>query len=115
MACSKRGSLHQTICLIESLINRNYDQTRWNEQKQNNIGNDLRKRGAVREKRSPSNQSIRTLLASIPQYLGFLYIDSSTTPNTVKITDAGRYLYNFHKDSIENIGTLGKVKKWRFN
>ncbi|KXI51974.1 MULTISPECIES: AlwI family type II restriction endonuclease [Bacillus cereus group] len=107
----KRGSLHQTICLIESLINRNYDQTRWNEQKQNNIGNDLRKRGAVREKRSPSNQSIRTLLASIPQYLGFLYIDSNTTPNTVKITDAGRYLYNFHKDSIENIGTLGEGKK----
>lgn len=104
----KRGSLHQTICLIESLINRNYDQTRWNEQKQNNIGNDLRKRGAVREKRSPSNQSIRTLLASVPQYFGLLYIDSSTTPNTVKLTEAGKKLHNYHKNSIKNIGTLGE-------
>src|SRR5699024_11998788 len=39
----KRGSLHQTICLIESLINRNYNETRWNKQKQKNIDNDQRK------------------------------------------------------------------------
>ncbi|OIJ09418.1 AlwI family restriction endonuclease [Anaerobacillus arseniciselenatis] len=107
----KRGSLHQTICLIESLINRNYDQTRWNEQKQNNLGNDLRKRGAVRAKRSPSNQSIRTLLASVPQYFGLLYIDSSTTPNTVKLTDSGKKLYDYHKNNIKNIGTLGDGQK----
>jgi len=107
----KRGSLHQTICLIESLINRNYNETRWNEQKQNNIGNDLRKRGAVRLKRSPSNQSIRTLLASMPQYFGFLYIDSSTTPNTVKLTDVGKKLYNFHKNNLKNISSLGEGKR----
>lgn len=107
----KRGSLHQTICLIESLINRNYDQTRWNEQKQNNMGNDLRKRGAVKERRSPSNQSIRTLLASVPQYFGLLYIDTRTTPSTVKLTEAGKKLYNYHKQSISNIGTLGEGKR----
>lgn len=106
----KRGSLHQTICLIESLITRNYDQTRWNPQKQNNIGNDLRKRGAVRLRRSPSNQSIRTLLASVPQYFGFLYIDNSTTPNTVKLTEAGKELYNFHKNDLKDIGTLREGK-----
>lgn len=104
----KRGSLHQTICLIESLINRKYDNTSWNDQKQNNLGNDLRKRGAVRIKRSPSNQSIRTLVASVPQYFGLLYIDSSTTPNTIKLTEAGERLYNYHKSSIKNIGTLGE-------
>jgi hypothetical protein len=107
----KRGSLHQTICLIESLLVRKYDQTNWNGHKQNNIGNDLRKRGAVREKRSPSNQSIRTLLASVPQYFGFLYIDSSTTPNTVKLTDAGKKLYDYHKINIKNIGTLNEGKE----
>lgn len=107
----KRGSLHQTVCLIESIISRGYDNTRWNESKQNNLGNDLRKRGAVRLKRSPSNQSIRTLLASIPQYFGFLYIDSSTTPNTVKLTEAGRRLYSFHKDDIKDIGSLSNGKK----
>lgn len=107
----KRGSLHQTICLIESIINRNYDQTRWNEQKQNNIGNDLRKRGAVRRRVTPSNQSIRTLVASVPQYFGFLYIDDSTTPNTIKLTESGRKLYNYHKTEIKNIGTLSQGKQ----
>lgn len=107
----KRGSLHQTVCLIESILKRNYDRTRWNEQKQNNIGNDLRKRGAVRVKRSPSNQSIRTLVASVPQYFGLLYIDNSTTPNTIKLTEAGKKLYTFHKDSIKNIGTLGEGQR----
>jgi AlwI restriction endonuclease len=107
----KRGSLHQTICLIESIINRNYDQTRWNEQKQNNIGNDLRKRGAVRRRVTPSNQSIRTLLASVPQYFGFLYIDDTTTPNTIKLTEAGRKLYKYHNGDIKNIGTLSEGKQ----
>ena len=83
MACSKRGSLHQTICLIESLINRNYDQTRWNEQKQNNIGNDLRKRGAVRKK-DPFKSIYSYFTCFNSTVFRVLYIDSSTTPNTVK-------------------------------
>jgi hypothetical protein len=104
----KRGSLHQMICLVESIINRNYDETRWNEQKQNNVGNDLRKRGAVRKKVTPSNQSIRTLLASVPQYFGFIYIDDSTTPNTIKLTEAGKNFYEHHKNQLKNIGTLSE-------
>ena len=31
----KRSNLHQTICLIDGLIERKYDGTSWNAQKQN--------------------------------------------------------------------------------
>ena len=36
----KRVSLHQTICLIDGIIERKYDGTVWNPQKQNNLGVD---------------------------------------------------------------------------
>ena len=34
----KRVSLHQTICLIDGIVERNYNKTSWNPQKQNNLG-----------------------------------------------------------------------------
>ena len=39
----KRVSLHQTICLIDGIIERKYDGTVWNPQKQNNLGVNLKK------------------------------------------------------------------------
>lgn len=108
---AKRGNLHQTICLIESIINRTYDNSSWKATKQNNVGNDLRKRGATRSGRTVSNQSIRTLVASMPQYFGFLFIDPYTTPNTIKLTKVGHQLYNAHKDQLENGNKLSDLKK----
>ncbi|WP_188347453.1 AlwI family type II restriction endonuclease [Sphingobacterium cavernae] len=34
-----------------------------------------------------------TFLSSIPQYFGFLYIDYTTTPNTIRVTKAGYCLF----------------------
>ena len=106
----KRGSLHQTVYLLQSIVNRRYDNTTWNQQKQNNIGNDLRKMGATRYGRTISNQSVRTLAASIPQYLGFLYIDTNTTPNTIKITEAGYQLLDVHSGDIRETRTLSDAR-----
>ncbi len=41
----KRVNLHQTICLIDGIIERKYDGTSWNPQKQNNLGVNLKKVG----------------------------------------------------------------------
>lgn len=76
----KRSNLHQTICLIDGLIERKYDGTSWNAQKQNNLGVNLKNWGATRTGKNISPQAIRTLVASIPQYLGFVYINTNTTP-----------------------------------
>ncbi|MBQ6895545.1 MAG: AlwI family type II restriction endonuclease [Clostridia bacterium] len=108
----KRVSLHQTICLIDGVIERNYDRTSWNEQKQNNLGVNLKKWGATKNGKNISSQAIRTLVASIPQYLGFLYINTESTPNTICLTDAGRDLWNTHKDELIKIPNLVQGKDY---
>mgnify|MGYP001076330703 FL=1 len=106
----KRVNLHQTICLLDGIIERNYDRTTWNPGKQNNLGVNLKKLGATRDGKNISPQAIRTLFASIPQYLGFAYINVNTTPNTVCITKAGYELWNYHKGELEPIRNLVEDK-----
>ena len=106
----KRVNLHQTICLIDGILERNYDRTSWNPQKQNNLGVNLKKWGATRDGKNISSQAIRTLVASIPQYLGFVYINTETTPNTICLTDAGRRLWDQHKGELEKVPNLAAAK-----
>ena len=106
----KRVNLHQTICLIDGIIERNYDGTSWNPNKQNNLGVNLKKWGATRDGKNISPQAIRTLMASIPQYLGFAYINNNTTPNTICLTKTGYDLWNYHKDSLIKVSNLNEGK-----
>lgn len=106
----KRVNLHQAICLIDGIIERNYDGTSWNPNKQNNLGVNLKKWGATRNGKNISPQAIRTLMASIPQYLGFAYINNNTTPNTICLTETGYDLWNYHKDSLVKIPNLNDGK-----
>ena len=57
----KRGNLHQTICLIDGIIDRNYSGTSWNPSKQDNLGVNLKKWGATNDGKNIS----RTLCCSI--------------------------------------------------
>lgn len=102
----KRVNLHQTVCLIDGIIERNYNNSTWNAQKQNNLGVNLKKWGATRDGKNISPQGIRTLTASIPQYLGFLYINTNTTPNTICLTEVGFKLWNEHKSDLVKIKNL---------
>ncbi len=102
----KRVSLHQTICLIDGIVDRNYNKTSWNPQKQNNLGVNLKKWGATKDGKNVSPQSIRTLTASLPQYLGFVYINTNTTPNTICITPMGEKLLSYHKPNLMKIPNL---------
>lgn len=106
----KRVNLHQTICLIDGLTERNYDGTSWTPQKQNNLGVNLKRWGATKSGKNISSQAIRTLVASIPQYLGFLYINTDSTPNTICLSKAGRSLLQKHKAQLEEVPNLGKGK-----
>lgn len=103
-------NLHQTICLIDGIIERKYDGTSWNPQKQNNLGVNLKKWGATKDGKNISPQAIRTLVASIPQYLGFLYINTDSTPNTICLTKAGLALWHKHKDELVKVSNLVEGK-----
>lgn len=98
--------MHQTICLIDGIIERKYDGTSWNPQKQNNLGVNLKKWGATKDGKNISPQAIRTLVASIPQYLGFLYVNTESTPNTICLTEAGMALWYKHKDELVKVPNL---------
>ena len=50
------------------------------------------------------------MFASLPQYLGFAYINVNTTPNTVCITKAGYDLWEFHKKELVPLRNLVKDK-----
>lgn len=106
----KRVNLHQAICLIDGIIERKYDGTSWNPQKQNNLGVNLKKWGATKNGKNISQQAIRTLVASIPQYLGFLYINTESTPNTICLTEAGLELWHNHKDELVKVPNLVEGK-----
>ena len=102
----KRVNLHQTICLIDGIIERKYDGTSWNPQKQNNLGVNLKKWCATKDGKNISPQAIRTLVASIPQYLGFLYVNTESTPNTICLTEAGMALWYKHKYELVKVPNL---------
>lgn len=101
----KRGSIHQVWCLIDGIIERKADGRSWGPNMQNNLGVNLKNWGATRDGKNISPQAIRTLTA-FAQYLGFLYIDGSSTPSVIRITTAGYKFWNDHKSSMLHIRNL---------
>lgn len=100
----KRANLHQTVVLLKWIIELGYDGKTWNGAKQDRLGSFLAKSGATDSGKTITPQSIRTLVASIPQYFGFLFINQDTTPNTLHITESGKKLVE------ENIAFLEEYK-----
>ena len=114
----KRTDLHQSIIFTMGVAEKYHKKT-WNASAQDRLGSYLAKKGATNNGRNITPQSIRTLLAAIPQYFGFVYINSSTTPNTIEITEAGKKLIEENKDFINknrfNNLIIGKQKKLTIN
>lgn len=101
----KRANVHQMVSLLHGIIKRNYDGTTWNTSKQDNLNLELKKLGATRSGQKIAPQGMRTLLASV-QYLGFVYLDNTTTPTILRVTQAGYEFYEKHKENlcvIENL------------
>ena len=82
----KRSSLTQTVGLVGAVLKLNYDGTVWSPGKQNNLGAQMAKFGVTRSGRNISDQSVRTLTASLPQSLGFLYLDTTEKPHRLRLT-----------------------------
>lgn len=106
----KRISVHQAWCLIDGIIERDYDGHSWNPNVQNNLGVNLKKWGATSTGKNISPQAIRTLAAYV-QYLGFIYIDTSSKSNTIHITQAGRSFWENNRHKITRMRNLNDGKK----
>jgi len=84
----KRANLHQSVALIKGIDDLDYNGKTWNSSKQDRLGSYLGKKGATNNGKNITPQALRTLLASIPQYFGFAFINTETTPNTLVLTPA---------------------------
>ncbi len=97
----KRANLHQSVVLLTGVVELGYVGKAWNGSKQDRLGSYLGRRGATKDGRTITPQSLRTLLASIPQYFGFTFINPDTTPSTLIVTNAGFKLINEFKVFLE--------------
>jgi hypothetical protein len=50
-------------------------------------------------------------MASIPQYMGFVYIDNTTTPSVIRVTEAGNKLIEYHNREIQPMEKLGDGRR----
>ena len=92
----KRGSVHQTIGMVHILAQDKFRGKSWSSGKQEALITEMGKVGLTRNGRLITHQSIRTLLANLPKYLGFVYIDQSSTPEKIIVTDVGYELIRHH-------------------
>lgn len=114
----KRANLHQSVVLLKGILESNYNGKTWNGSKQDRLGAYLGKNGATNSGRNITPQALRTLLASIPQYFGFTFINTDTTPNTLFVTKAGNaivkeldsflknYVYSNLREAEKDEGTI---------
>ncbi|WP_431137554.1 AlwI family type II restriction endonuclease [Psychroserpens mesophilus] len=98
----KRANLHQSVVLLKGILDSNYNGKTWNGSKQDRLGSYLGKNGATKNGKNITPQSLRTLLASIPQYFGFTFINTDTTPNSLFVTEAGHTIVKELESFLED-------------
>ncbi|MCK4250338.1 AlwI family type II restriction endonuclease [candidate division WOR-3 bacterium] len=72
------------------------------------MSTEMGKAGLTVSGKTITHQSIRTLLANLPKYLGFVYLDETSHPARIIVTDVGYELINKH-----NIAKTPKHKNLR--
>jgi len=107
----KRGSVHQTIFMVYVLTWDKFLGKSWSSSKQESLGSEMGKAGLTESGKAITHQSIRTLLANLPKYLGFVYLDESSTPPRIMVTDIGYELIKQHQ--IEKIPKHRNLKEYQ--
>lgn len=107
----KRGNVHQTIYMVHVLTWRKFLNKTWTPGKQEAMASEMGKAGLTNSGGAISHQSVRTLLANIPKYLGFIYIDDTTTPSRIIVTPVGYQLLENH--DIENVPHHNNLKDYQ--
>lgn len=108
----KRSSIIQIIGLVEILVNDGFEGKVWNQSKQEAVATQMRKRKLTKS-RNFSAQSVRTLFANGPKYLGFVYTDADTDSTSVQrkiiVTKAGKLLAN---ENLLAGGSYANLDQW---
>jgi hypothetical protein len=106
----KRGNVHQTIYMVYVLSWDRFLGKSWSSGKQEALGTEMGKAGLTESGKAITHQSVRTLLANLPKYLGFVYLDESSNPSRIMVTDIGYELIKKH--DIPNIPKHKRLKAY---
>lgn len=105
----KRSSIHQTIGAVHILSDNKFNGKSWTGGRKETFNTELKKWGLT-EGGKPLSPSGRRTLEALFKYLGFIYIDKSTTPPTLMVTDVGFELVRQHP-LTQKFKTLKEVQK----
>jgi len=105
----KRSSIHQTIGAVNILSEERFNGKSWTGGRKETFNTELKKWGLTEEGK-PLSPSGRRTLEALFKYLGFIYIDKSTTPPTLIVTDVGFDLVKKHS-LTQKFKTLKEVQK----
>ena len=109
----KRCDLHQAIVFLHA-INDNHNGKSWNASAQDRTGSYLAKKGATLKGKNITPQSVRTLLAGIPQFFGFVMKDENSTPPKLIITDVGKKIIDETKDTLKKVNFKTLKEGYKF-
>ena len=88
----KRGNVHQTVFMVHKLSESDFNNKSWSTQKQEKLAGEMGRVGLTASGKALTHQSIRTLLANIPQYLGFVGKKNQNDSDILFVTRAGEKL-----------------------
>ncbi|MDD5658660.1 MAG: AlwI family type II restriction endonuclease [Actinomycetota bacterium] len=91
----KRQNIHQIIGAVEILSQDDFNGKSWTSMRQENFNTKLGRCGLTNTGR-PLSPSARRTLEALMKYLGFIFIDNTTTPPSVNVTNAGFELLKKH-------------------
>lgn len=106
----KRQNVHQIIGAVEILAQEEFNGKSWTGMRQETFNTRLGRYGLTNNGR-PLSPSARRTLEALIKYLGFIYIDSETTPPTIHVTNAGRELIEKHGSVLGKRRTLRQVQE----
>lgn len=108
----KRGNVHQTVFMVNVLTLDKFLNKAWSSGKQETMASEMAKAGLTASGKALSLPSVRTLLANLPKYLGFVFIDESSTPSKIIVTDVGYELIKSHPlNNIPKLKNLSEYEK----
>jgi len=106
----KRQNVHQIIGTVELLAKEEFNGRPWTTMRKENFNTQLGRQGLTNNGR-PLSPSARRTLEALIKYLGFIYVDNSTTPPTINVTNAGFELIKKHGSVLGKRRTLRQIQE----
>jgi len=105
----KRQNVHQIIGAVELLAKEEFNGKSWTMMRKENFNTQLGRQGLTNNGH-PLSPSARRTLEALIKYLGFIYVDNSTTPPTINVTNAGFELIKKHGSVLGKRRTLRQTQ-----